>query len=330
MLSRNPAFQGALMALAAGTMFSFGGITVRLSPSLDSFQYVLWRCAGLVPLILAIGAARGLSPLRQMVASGWTGLAGGLCLTAAGLLFIYAMKATTVANALLFASGAPLLGALLARLVLKEEIGVVTWTAIALGAVGLLIMTGSELGAGNAVGNAAAVASAIAYALYSIVARIGRGRDMSGAVTSYSLMTAAISLAIVLASGSSLATPMVENAMAMIHGAIFIGGGMVLFNLAARWVRAGQLTLLAQTETVLGPLWVFLIFAETPRLATTIGGAVILVGVLLSAWGEARSPFAGSAALAGDLPDDGQKHDPPSDDRREARVLPEKHVNPDR
>ena len=288
MLSRNPAFQGALLALAAGAMFSFGGITVRLSPSLDSFQYILWRCVGLVPLILVISAWRGVSPVRQMAASGWLGLAGGLCLTAAGVLFIFAMKATTVANALLFASGAPLLGALLARVVLKEEIGTVTWSAIALGALGLIVMTGSELGAGNAVGNLAAVGSAVAYALYSILARIGRGRDMSGAVTSYSLMTAGISLAIVLASGSTLATPMIENAMAMVHGAIFIGGGMVLFNLAARLVRAGQLTLLAQTETVLGPVWVFLIFAERPRLATILGGAVIMAGVVLAAWGESR------------------------------------------
>ena len=76
--------------------------------------------------------------------------------------------------------------------------------------------------------------------------------------------------------------------MAMVHGAIFIGGGMVLFNLAARLIGAGRLTLLAQTETVLGPVWVFLIFAERPRTATVVGGAVILAGVMLSAWGEAR------------------------------------------
>ena len=224
-----------------------------------------------------------------------------------------------------------MLGALLARLILKEPIGAITWIAIGLGAVGLLVMTGSELGAGNAIGNVAAVGSAVAYALYSIVARTGRGRDMSGAVTSYALMTAAISLAIVLASGSRLTTPMTENVMAMVHGAIFIGGGMVLFNMAARLVRAGQLTLLAQTETVLGPVWVFLIFAETPRLATMVGGAVILAGVLLSAWGETRRlPLAGSAPLAADLPDDGEEDDRSPDDRGEARVLAEKQVNPNR
>lgn len=284
----SPALQGALMALAAGTMFSFGSITVRLSPSLDAFQYILWRCAGLLPLILAIAAWRRRSPLDQLAASGWLGVAGGVCLTLAGLLFIFAMKSTTVANALLFASGAPLLGAVLGRLVLKERVNAITWTAIGLGAVGLLVMTGSELGAGSAAGNSAAVGSAIAYALYSIVARIGRERDMSGAVVSYALITAAASGAIVFATGATLATPMLQNAMAMVHGALFIGGGMVLFNLAARLVRASQLTLLAQTETILGPVWVFILFGETPRLATLLGGLVILTGVLLAAWGQSR------------------------------------------
>jgi drug/metabolite transporter (DMT)-like permease len=269
-------------------MFSFGAITVRLSPSLGPLEYLLWRCFGLVPLIWVINAVRGDSPIGQIGRSGWLGLAGGLCLTAAAMLFIFAMKTTTIANALLFASGAPLLGALLARILLHERIGLVTWTAIGLGAAGLLIMSGSELGASNGLGNAAAIGSALAYALYSIVARVGRGRDMSGAVTSYALMTLAISLALVLATGTSLTTPMVQNAMAMTHGALFIGGGFVLFNLAARLVGAGQLTLLAQTETVFGPLWVFLLFGERPRLATILGGAVILAGVMLAAWGEAR------------------------------------------
>jgi hypothetical protein len=31
-------------------MFSFGGVTVRLSPHLDAFQYLLWRSFGLARL----------------------------------------------------------------------------------------------------------------------------------------------------------------------------------------------------------------------------------------------------------------------------------------
>src|SRR5262249_42088393 len=111
-------------------------------------------------------------------------------------------------------------------------------------------------------------------------------------VTIYALMTAIVSLTLVLQSGARLATPMVENAMAMMHGAIFIGGGTILFNLAARRGGAGQLKLLAQTESVLGPGGVFLLFGERPRVATMIGGALILLGVVLAAWGESRQGSA--------------------------------------
>ena len=279
---------GALLALAAGTLFSFGSVTVRLSPHLDAFQYLLWRSLGVVPPVLAMALYQRQSPVGQMMKSGWLGLAGGACLTAAALTFIFAMKTTTVANALLFSSCAPLLGALLARVVLKEPVEPITWMAIGLGVVGLLIMTGGEVGAGNILGNVAAVGAAIAYALYSIVARVGRDRDMSGVLGIYAVITAAISFIIVLVNGSSLTTPWAENSMPIVHGTLFIGGGIVVFNLAARLVPAGQLTLLAQTETILGPLWVFLMFNERPRLVTLIGGAVILAGVMLSAWGEAR------------------------------------------
>ena len=69
---------------------------------------------------------------------------------------------------------------------------------------------------------------------------------------------------------------------------------MILFNLAARSIRAGQLTLLAQTETILGPVWVYLLFREEPRLTTVAGGALILLGVMLSAWASGRAPVAGN------------------------------------
>ena len=61
--------------------FSFGSITVRLSPHLDAFQYLLWRSLGVVPPILAMALYQRRSPIGQIVKSGWLGLAGGACLT---------------------------------------------------------------------------------------------------------------------------------------------------------------------------------------------------------------------------------------------------------
>jgi drug/metabolite transporter (DMT)-like permease len=101
----------------------------------------------------------------------------------------------------------------------------------------------------------------------------------------------------------------------MLHGGVFIAGGMWLFNLAARTIRAGQLTLLAQTETILGPVWVYLLFGEEPRLATVLGGVVILAGVMLAAWSSGRAPVAQNVA------DHRDEHDGAADQRRKAGVL---------
>src|SRR6202012_1198687 len=101
----------------------------------------------------------------------------------------YASKPTTIAHALLFSSAAPLIGALLAWLVLKERIVLGTWLGIAVGAAGLLIMTWGELGSGDAMGNLAAFGTGLAYGLYSIIARLGRDRDMSGVVLSWAFLT---------------------------------------------------------------------------------------------------------------------------------------------
>ena len=71
--------------------------------------------------------------------------------------------------------------------------------------------------------------------------------------------------------------------MAMLHGAVFIGIGVACFNAAASQIPAVGLTVLAQTETILSPVWAFLILGERPSSYTLAGGLLILTGVLVSA-----------------------------------------------
>ena len=292
MAARQTALFGVFLALAAGTLFSFGSLTVRLSPSLDAVQYLLWRCFGLLPLMLIAALLQRKSPIEQLRAGGWLGLAGAICMTVMADLFIFAMKTTTIANALLFSSASPLFAAILARLILKERILLFTWLGIVVGLAGLLIMTWGELGSGNAIGNIAAFGVSLAYGLYSVIARMGRDRDMSGVMIGWAALTIVTCGLFMLATGSSFATPMAENAAALFHGIVFIAGGMYLLNTAARFVGAGRLLLLAQTETILGPVWVLIFFAEVPRLTTIIGGAVLLSGVVLSAFARGERPVA--------------------------------------
>ncbi|MFN8828681.1 MAG: DMT family transporter [Labrys sp. (in: a-proteobacteria)] len=330
---RNMPLIGALVALTAGTLFSFGVVTVRLAEGLDAFQYLFWRAIALLPALVVIALWTRQNPLRQALRAGWLGLVGAACLTLASTSFVFALKETTVANAMLFGSCSPLIGAFLGWAMLRERIDTRIWGAIALGLAGLGIMTYSELGAGKLSGNLAALASAFGYAGYSIVARLGRGRDLSGVVGLYGLLTLVVAYLLAMLGSDTVMGPPFSIAMAMLHGAVFIALGIVSFNFAARHVKAAQLTLLGQTETIFAPLWVLILFGETPKVATLIGGAFIIAAVLLTARASTDetaedTASAGAAKLADDPPQDGRHHDRPTHDRQNVRDLGEKEKHP--
>jgi len=66
-------------------------------------------------------------------------------------------------------------------------------------------------------------------------------------------------------------------------GFLLMGLGLTLFMRGAPLVPAVGQTMLAQTETIFGPIWVWLLFGETPAATTLIGGAVILAAVVAMA-----------------------------------------------
>ena len=53
----------------------------------------------------------------------------------------------------------------------------------------------------------------------------------------------------------------------------------VLVTLAPRYITAAEVNLFFLLETILGPLWVWVVIKEQPSLETIIGGAVIVVTI---------------------------------------------------
>lgn len=63
----------------------------------------------------------------------------------------------------------------------------------------------------------------------------------------------------------------------------WLGLALVLFTMGSRTVPAADMTLLAMTEVVLAPFWVWLVFGETAGVFTLIGGALLLAAVAVDA-----------------------------------------------
>lgn len=294
---------GSLMALSAGAVWSFGAITARLAEGSDAFQYLTWRSIGIIVVIEGWHLLRR-RPSQTVVAytSGRRMLAANLALLVASIGFVYAVKTTSAANAAFLGSTTPLFGVGAARLFLRERINVRTVAAIAVAFVGLGIMLSGDLEAGGVIGDLAAISSAIGFATYTTIVRSSPDRDWSPVLPGYGLMMIAICVTVTLAEGKTLVPPAADIGWALLHGGLFIVAGTLLYNGASRSVSAGAMTVFAQTEMVLVPIWAFIVLAERPAASTLLGGFIILCAVVGKAALDARLESRPSAiAEPGDL-----------------------------
>jgi drug/metabolite transporter (DMT)-like permease len=66
-----------------------------------------------------------------------------------------------------------------------------------------------------------------------------------------------------------------------LFGAGQLALGMVMFTTGARMIPAAEAALLSTLETILGPIWVWIIFAENPGERTILGGLVVLAALVV-------------------------------------------------
>ena len=280
---------GVLLVLAAGVLWSLMGLIVRHIDEADTAAVVFWRSAGLVPVIWGfIHWRSGGQVWAAIRAAGMAGVIGGAGLALAYLGAIYALQATTVANAVFLYSAAPFAAALLGWVVLRERVGPATWGAMALAGLGIFVMIGGGIEGGRMDGNAAALISAAGFAVFTVALRHGHVTDMMPAILIGAVISMMAAAGLAEVWGQTLAAPPRDIAVAMAMGAGNLAGGMVLYTLGSRVLAAAELTLISSVENILAPLWVWLVLGETASASTWAGGAMVLAAVVLNAVAGAR------------------------------------------
>ena len=177
---------------------------------------------------------------------------------------------------------------IVARIFLGERINRRTAGSIAMAFMGLVIMVVGDLEVGNIVGDLAALSAAVGFACYTAIVRSAPHRDWAPVLPGYAVLMIVICGVVTIANGKSLVPPAYDVTLALFHGGLFIVGGTLLYNNASRSVPAAAMTVFAQTEMVLVPLWAFLVLAERPETPTLIGGTIIMLAVVGKAVLDAR------------------------------------------
>jgi drug/metabolite transporter (DMT)-like permease len=203
-----------------------------------------------------------------------------VCFIANTMLFYFAFRNTTIANAVLTHYTAPIFVAVLAPIVLKEKISKLTWMAIALSSFGLWFILGSK-GGGIAnlssnretLGIIAGALSGLAYACLIIVIR--RVAPIYSALFITFVQNGIVALILLpFVYTVPLTFDMLPYlvTLGIVHSTI----APLLYVQGLQSVRANEAAILGYFEPVGATVLAYIFFSEVPGAPALLGGALIL------------------------------------------------------
>ena len=261
-------------------MFSFTPLIFRGLESSTDWQFLVLRGGAMVAvLLLVVYLRRKKRPVRFDNVT-WRTWVAAILMASMSALYVLALARTTAALVTFLLAAAPFSGAFFGWLVMRERVSGATFGAVLMAAVGIAVMVGSGIEAGDALGVLLAALIPLILGLYNVLIR-SAGEQLDPLVPSVMagmfLVVAAGGVAI---SQTGIGFSVQDLLLGLLAGAVVMGVGLPLFNLGHRYVPTAQVSLLNLTEIVLAPLWVWLLLGETPTGGTLAGGAVVLAAVV--------------------------------------------------
>jgi len=285
--------RGALLVACAATCWSSGGLITRLV-STSPWTTSLWRSL-FASLFLAVvlWMVRGHGFFEQWLQVGRPVLAVAACMALASTCFILSLAHTSVANTLILMSTGPYVAGLLGWTLLGERVAPRTWLTMGVALAGAVVMVGNSYSRGAVLGDLLAIVMAGSFATATVLIRRHPEIQMAPAAVLATALTALVALPL----AEPLETAPRDLALLAFFGIGQFGAGFLLFMAGARLIPAAQSSLIGMLETVLGPLWVWLVLNERPGAASLAGGALILAAILANTLVDLVTPRRVDATL---------------------------------
>jgi drug/metabolite transporter (DMT)-like permease len=246
-------------------------------------------CAALVLPITGIGVFATRIPGAHV--------ARGLSQSISQTFTVLALSMMPLAGATAIGFSAPLWAALLSIVWLKEKAGLVRWTVLLVGFIGVLIVT--EPGADSIqLGALFALANAVMYGSVTVAVRGMTKTESANCLLMWQMATMTVCHSALLVFGFSWPN--------MADAALMIAGGAANAGAQYFWTRS---LALAPTAAV-SPFYYFLlvwslalgyvVWGDVPTVALLIGSAIVTGSGLVLLWHEARRKSAAAKKPAND------------------------------
>jgi drug/metabolite transporter (DMT)-like permease len=268
--------RGQLFVALAAVAWSSAGVLQRelsVGTTTQLAGRALFACVALAAFVAVSNRGRTIAVFRSM---GTAGFAVAISTAIASGSFIVALNHATVANVLFLQAVAPIAAALLAWIALGESITGRALVAMGIALLGVALMVGGP-GSGGVLGVTVSLVMTLAFAVSIVITRHRRQVSMAPAIC--------LSQALVVVAVAPFAHPSTvtgrDFALLVLLGVGQVGLGLALLTIGARLIPAAEVALITLLEIVLGPLWVWMVLAERPALIVIVGGAVVILAVVL-------------------------------------------------
>ena len=269
--------KGSLLAFVAVLFITPDSLFIRLS-NVDTWGLVFYR--GIIPfftVFLGMILIYKLNFFKILFDSGYHGIIYVITFSITNITFVVSIQNTNVANTLVMIATAPLLSAILGAIFLKEPPDKKTWISIVITFFAILYIFFDSLKMGNFYGDILGFITAIGLAVGAITIRSAKSKNLVPAAVVGKLFVASFALlfieSFVLQDKDLLIVPL----MCILCVAI----PFVLVTIAPRFITAAEVNLFFLLETIIGPIWVWMIIKEQPGIETLFGGIVIIISIAI-------------------------------------------------
>ncbi|NVK43635.1 MAG: DMT family transporter [Oceanospirillaceae bacterium] len=277
----NPHARGMLIAAGGVLVLSFDALLIRLADS-SAWNVLFWRgwfvCLSTMLLGICLRHRQQWpdSPVLWAIAIA-TGVAYGINAS----LFVFSISHTSAANTVVILASSPLFAALFSRIFLGEKVKRRTLVSIIVSIAGVLVVfAGSGGGGGHWQGDLAALVLAIGMgAMFTLLRRLPSLPRLP-----LIALSGAVAGLISWPLAEPLSLPAESYGWLALMGLVQIPLATMLIWTAPKYLPSAEVSLFMLIETVLGPIWVWLVLGETTSVYTLVGGAAILGAIGGNTW----------------------------------------------
>tara|TARA_B100001057_G_scaffold430995_1_gene458117 strand:+ start:2160 stop:3020 length:861 start_codon:yes stop_codon:yes gene_type:complete len=277
--------KGSLLAFIAVIFITPDSLFIRLS-NLDTWGLVFYR--GVIPfftVFLGMLLIYKLNFFKILFSSGYHGLLYVGTFSITNITFVVSIQNTNVANTLVMIATAPMLSAILGGFFLKEPPDKKTWISIIVTFLSIIYIFSDSLKLGNLYGDILGFVTAIGLAVGAVTVRSAKYKNLVPAAVVGKLFVCIFALffveSFVLENRDIIIVPL----MCILCVAI----PFVLVTIAPRFIPAAEVNLFFLLETIIGPIWVWLIIKEQPSIETLYGGMVIIITIAIHSFLKLRN-----------------------------------------